>query len=88
MAKLGGYKMVDLHDISVSTTATTISGVFNAIKDSYRKPLMLVNIKISTAKMQDAYISPLLSSGDYVFDLYGYTWTITEADSVTLTAIE
>lgn len=88
MAKLGGYKMVDLHDISVSTTAATIAGVFDAIKYSYRKPIMLANIKIGSAKMADAYISPELSSGDYVFELYGYTWTITEADSVKLTAIE
>ena len=87
MAKLGGYKMVDLHDISVSTTAATIVGVYDAIANSYRKPIMLANIKIGSAKMQDAYISPALSSGDFVFQLYGYTWTITDADSVKLTAI-
>ena len=82
----GGYKIIDLKGKSLSTTATTIDGVYAGI-GSTKKPIMLCNINIGGTAYHDTIINITVSSSKYVWAVYGYNFEVTSADAVKATAI-
>lgn len=83
----GGYKIIDLQDVSISTEAVTIDGIYEAIENSYSKPLLLSGIVLDNVEKNDTYVTVTVSDTNYVITVYGYTITITNTDSVTATAV-
>ena len=83
----GGYKIIDLENNDWGS-AFTVKGIFVALANSYKKPILVTGITISSTQMNDCYAPLTEDDGDYVLTLYGYTLTITDEDSVTATAIE
>lgn len=82
----GGYKIINLADVSLNGTAKKVEGVHAAIEHSYRKPLLLSGIVIDGVEKNDAFVTVSVSSGSYVIKVYGGTITITAYDMVTYAA--
>lgn len=87
MSLKGGYKIIDFKDINLVTgTASTIAGVYDAIKSNHRKAILISGIVIDGVKMADSFVELSVVSANYVGTLYGKTLTITKADAVTVKA--
>lgn len=80
---MNGYQIVDLKDTTLSGTGTKVSGVFESIKNSNRKPLLLTGIVIDGAEMNSVFTSATITSGNYVISTYGKTITVKPDDTVT-----
>lgn len=82
----GGYKIIDFKDNPLTTggVATTITGIYDSIKGSYRKPLLLSGLTIDSIKCNDVYAPATVSGTNFVFTAYGKTITITDTDAVTV----
>lgn len=85
----GGYKIIDLADTPFTTAAgtKTIPGIHDRIESAYRKPIMLAGFNMNGTEYDAAFAVPALSSGSYVFTVYGFTITVTAADAVTVAAV-
>lgn len=87
MSLKGGYRIIDFKDINLVTgTASTITGVYDAIKSNHRKAILISGIVIDGVKMADSFVELSVVSADYTGKLYGKTLTITKADKVTVKA--
>lgn len=85
MSLKGGYKIIDFKDINLVTgTASTITGVYDAIKSNYRKAILISGIVIDGVEKADAFVELTVNTSNYVGSLYGKTLTITNADKVTV----
>lgn len=80
---MNGYQIVDLKDTTLSGTGTKVSGVFESIKNSNRKPLLLTGIVIDGAEMNSVFVSATITSGNYVISAYGKTITVKSDDTIT-----
>lgn len=83
---MGGYKIIDLKNKSITTTGVTIDGIYKEIEGSYRKPLLLTNIVINGVEKNDAFINVIIQQSIYKFSLYGYSWEINSSNLVKITA--
>ena len=83
---MGGYKIIDLKNKSITTTGVTIKGIYKEIEGSYRKPLLLTHIVINGVEKNDAFVNVVVQTSIYKFSLYGYSWEINSADLVKITA--
>lgn len=90
MAIKGGYKLIDLKDnkLTVGGNGVTVKGIYNSIKNSYNKPLILTGINIGGVDKNDVFVDFSYESGSYVANISATEKiTITNADLVTITAI-
>lgn len=79
--------MVDFKNANLSSTATTIKGIYNMIEGNYYKPLLLSNLVIDNINKPSIYAEVSVSETNYSFSVYGGTITITEEDKVSYTAV-
>lgn len=94
MSKIGGYKIIDLHDVNLVTgeDAVTIAGVHEAIESNYRKPTLLTGLVIDGVEKVGQYVTFVNTSGTYAAKLFDnadgklLTITVTAADGVQVTA--
>lgn len=77
--------MVDFKNVNLTSTETTIHGVYNMIEGNYYKPLLLSNLVIGNINKPSIYAEVSVSGTSYSFSVYGGTITITEEDNVTYT---
>ena len=82
----GGYKIVSLLNIDI-TSDFTISGIYDDIKDSHGKPILVSEINVGGEKMNDAYTIVKQDNTDYIIEVYGYSLTIASDDSVTVASL-
>ena len=82
----GGYRIIDLKNVSVGSTAKTIDGVYDAIENT-NKQLLLTNINIGGTKYHDTIIDVTVSSSKFVWTVYGYNFEVTNQDKVKATAV-
>lgn len=85
--KNGGYKIIDLHDNNLTAVSTIIKGVYEDIKNSYRKPLLLSGIVIDGVEKNDAFVVAEAGVGSYVIKYGEKVITITSEDGVTVANI-
>ena len=86
----GGYKLIDLKGskLTVGGSGVTVKGIYNSIKNSYNKPLILTGINIGGIKRNDIFIDFTVVSGSYVANISATEKiTITNADLVTVATI-
>lgn len=82
----GGYKIVSLLGIAIalSMESTTVSGIYNRIESSYRKPILLSGIVIDGVEKNDVFVVPQLDGTSYVLEnVYGLDIIIDDEDGVT-----
>ena len=90
MAIKGGYKLIDLKEnkLTVGGEEVTVKGIYNSIKNSYNKPLILTGINIGGVERNDSFIDFAFNSGNYVANISATEKiTITNADLVTVANI-
>lgn len=90
MAIKGGYKLIDLKEskLTVGGVGVTIKGIYNSIKNSYNKPLILTGINIGGVERNDVFIDFSVDSDNYFANISATEKiTITNADLVTITTI-
>lgn len=84
----GGYKIVSLNGNDLtSESAFTIKGIYEDLRDSYSKPILVTEIVIDDEKQQDAYAVVKKTESGYTIDVYDYALTVTDEDAVTSEAI-
>lgn len=86
----GGYKLIDLKDskFTVGGNGIIIKGIYNSIKNSYNKPLILTGINIGGVERNDVFVDFADDSGSYVANIsVTEKITITNADLVTIATI-
>ncbi len=82
MARKGGYQIVDFKGLKLSTSETTIPGIYETIDGNYDKMLLASGLNFTGTVLPDVPITATVSS-NITFTVYGYTVTITSADTVT-----
>ena len=69
----GGYLVIDLKDAPLSAgVGKKIDGIYDKIKDSYRKPIMLSNITYGNVERADRYVAFDSYDGTF-YGIYGLT---------------
>lgn len=82
--KNGGYKIIDLHDVSLTSVAVKIAGTYEAIENSFRKPLLLSGVVLNGVEKNDAFVVAEVGSNKYTIAFGSKTITITNADMVSV----
>ena len=83
----GGYKLIDLHNVNLKTgVGTTIKGIYDAIKSSYRKPLVLTGVVLDSVEVSDLFVNITVDSGNYKITVPTGEIVVTKSDLVTYTA--
>lgn len=83
----GGYKIIDFQDINITPEAgITVVGIYETIEGSHRKPLLISGLTISGVEKNDCFVSCTAADNSYSFSAYGYIFTITNEDVVSITA--
>ena len=81
----GGYKIIDFRDIDIKTeTGAIVVGIYKDIEKSHRKSIMISGVTIDEVKKSDCFVDCEVSGSNYTFSAYGKTFTITNADKVTI----
>lgn len=89
----GGYKIVDLKDINITTTPVKIAGVYHAIHGNSRKVILLSGITINGVQFSDEFVKVVKLGDDYLLNAYAvvsdniltkYDIYIEDNDNVTL----
>ena len=81
----GGYKIINFKDIDIKTgKGATIAGIYEDIEKSHRKSIMISGVTIDEVKKSDCFVDCEVSGINYTFTAYGKTFTITNADKVTI----
>ena len=80
----GGYKIIDFNDVNIITgDGATVQGIYDDIKNSHRKAIMVSGITIDGVEKPDCFVDCEVSGSDYKFSAYGKTFTITSENKVT-----
>ena len=89
MSIKGGYKLIDLKDSKLTVgEGVTVKGIYNSIKNSYNKLLILTGINIDGIERNDVFIDFAVNSVNYVANISATEKiTITNADLVTVETI-
>lgn len=84
----GGYRIIDFKDINMTVggAGVTIPGIFEAVKNIYRKATMLSGLVIGGVEYPDQYGVFKLAGSDYKITINGTTTiTVKSNDLVTVT---
>ena len=67
MAIKGGYKIIDLQDIDITVggDGVTIAGIYTAIENNYRKPLLISGLSLGGVEQEDSFITLSHSENTY-----------------------
>ena len=84
----GGYKVINLNDNNLTTSNTTITGIYEDVESNYRKAILLSGITINGVEYSDCFTTFNVSGSNLIATVYNNTITITDTDIVTATAIE
>ena len=80
----GGYKIINFKDVNIVTgVGATVPGIYDDIKKSHRKAIMVSGITIDAVEKPDCFVDCEVSGNDYKFSAYGKTFTITSENKVT-----
>lgn len=81
----GGYKIINLNDVTIDTTnGTTIKGIYHALENNYRKSILISGIVIDGVEKADTFTDVNISDSNYIFSVYGKTYTVNSSDVVTI----
>lgn len=80
----GGYKIINFKDVNIVTgVGATVPRIYDDIKKSHRKAIMVSGITIDEVEKPDCFVDCEVSGNDYKFYAYGKTFTITSENKVT-----
>lgn len=83
----GGYKVVDFKDVNLTVDeGSTISGIYEEVEGSYRKAILVSGVTINGVEYRDTFVDVSHAENNYSFSAYGYTFTISNDEKVTIAA--
>ena len=82
--KKGGYQIIDLGDVNITSTGATVPGIHKAIESSYRKAILISGVTLNGVEQRDCFVDCTKASGNYTFSAYGKTFTVSAEDKVTI----
>ena len=85
--KKTGYVVVDCTGIDLAAEEkVTVSGIYAAVSAAFAsgKPIFVCNIVNDDDAITPVNVPVIISSGDYVLNVYGATVTIDDEDGVTI----
>lgn len=84
--KKGGYKIIDLKDKPLTTGGAfaTIAGIYQAVENNYRKPLLLSGINFDGVEKPDVFTTAYVNGANITMQAYGKTVTIANNDQVSI----
>lgn len=87
MSKKGGYKIVSLGGLDLTGENLALSGLYNALKLSHGKPILLTGIVIDGEKKKDALVQADEGANKInIKNLYGYDLEVAKSgDAITVT---
>lgn len=88
MSLKGGYQIINLEGKNLAAgSAATVAGIYDKIEGT-NKAILITGVVISDTEYHDAFVTPKVNASNFEFELYGYTFSITSEDAVSITAIE
>lgn len=88
MSLRGGYQIIDLERKNLAVgSAVTVAGIYDKIEGT-DKTILVTGVVVSDVEYHDAFVTPIVNASNFEFVLYGYTFSITSEDAVSITAIE
>lgn len=82
----GGYKIIDLNYTNFTTAkAVTVPGIYEKIKGT-KKAILIEHFLIGGTWCRPCFPEITVSGTSFTFDVYGKTFTVSNNDSVTITA--
>lgn len=85
---MGGYKLVNFNNVDLVTSnadGVTIPGLYSAIENNHRKPLLLHGLVIDGIEKADVYSPATTGDNEFTFTAYGTTITVSSLDVVKAT---
>ena len=83
----GGYKIVSLKGIDLVGESLALADLYNALKDSYDKPILLSDIVIDGEAKKNALVQvEVTDDGIKINDVYGYDILVEEDGDIVVTA--
>lgn len=80
----GGYKIIDLNYTNFTTEdPATVPGIYEKL-ESARKAILLEHFSIGGTDCRPIYPEITVADSNFVFDVYGHTFTVSNADAVTV----
>ena len=80
----GGYNIIDLGYTNFTTEApVTVPGIYDRIK-SARKAILLEHFSIAGTDCRPVFPEVTVSDTSFTFAVYGHTFTVSNADAVTV----
>lgn len=81
----GGYKIVNFKGENITTeNGAEISGIYESLENNYHKPILISGIVVDGTEYNDTFVEVTVSGTDYAFSAYGKTFTVTNADKITV----
>lgn len=82
----GGYNIIDLGYTNFTTAkSATVPGIYEKIK-SARKAILIEHFSIGGTACRPCFPEITTSGTSFTFDAYGKTFTVSNTDTVTITA--
>lgn len=87
MSMNGGYKIVDFKDQNITSDAgITVVGIYEAVENT-RKAILVSGITLDGVEQRDAFVEPTNAENNFTFTAYGRTFTVTNEDTVSVSAV-
>lgn len=83
----GGYKIISLQGNDLASLSH-LDGIYEAIAESYEKPLLVTGIVISGEKKNDVFTTATVDGTSYQFEVYGKVITIEEDGDISVGPLE
>ena len=84
-----GFQYLDFKNVDITTTPKQVKGIYKAIKDNYRRALIVHNCSVNGSEIDDCTAFAKLVSNNFVL-YYGdpaYHINITGTDMVSLVSV-
>lgn len=66
----GGYKIVDLKDNNITSTPVTITGIYDLLRISHRKVILLSGVTINNTKFHDMFVKVIPIGTEFFMNVY------------------
>lgn len=88
MYQMGGYQILDLGNVVLSTTAVTIKGIYKTIKNSNDKAILVSGANFNGTKVADTFASAIPGENKYTFVVCGNQFEIASDDTVKIVSYD
>lgn len=86
--KTGGYIIIDLENVQIGSTAKTIRGVYNAVKNANGHAILLSGLNVGGTLYGDTFVNAHAGTSKFTIVAYGNQIEVSSADEVKTVAFD